>query len=291
MKKRWVRVSLVAKTLVLLAVAGVVVADVKAEPGVAHPGYDDFIQYNMWGRAGNEGALDPGWRVVDHVKFMTDDGHTPLSVSAQEVCYRPQTLTQATVISNGLWDYAVSLHTLVQFDPDDEPLCTNYGNLLAMLGPIEGPNEASFLAYDVSPDFGEDRGVLCGHAFVFSWHNACSTHLTSQGQQPGGAQQQLPSVLSAYTDFISSEYPGSSARYLGGDLNMTPSEMAAVITNPYNIGLIEADDCCNSVTYPGDGRKIDYSFVPDSLYGVHQARIWSTPESDHYLLEGHFDKA
>lgn len=259
-------------------------ASAQAVPGI------DWMQYNMFGRSGHQGGAAPANRVIAHVNFMTNRGDPPVAVSLQETCHRiGSTTSQAQIITTQLSGYTTAHQGLVFLDPATDPLCTRYGNMLMMLGPRTGTNGPTWGSYFVLPDLGEDRGILCGRANLFGWHTACTTHLTPPSSVPGGAQAQQTSVVNSYSYFTHTQYP-ASGRYLGGDFNMTPSQMTFVSPNPYAFGLIEADDCCNSPTFehPGADRKYDYSFVPRSLYSSSTATIWSTPESDHLLLEGHF---
>jgi hypothetical protein len=279
---RWHRASRLAAIAAVIAVSLVV----RADPGSAHSGWTHYQQFNMWGNAGHEGGLPPSIHLIGMVNERSEQGHTPFAISAQELCSGPGTIDQHRFLVAGLPSYTLVQVISERFPPETHPDCTIYGNGLFMLGPRTGTNGPVWDSISLPFRDNENRTIVCGHAWFISRHNACSTHLTNTAS---GAQDQIPDALIFRFNFNSGHLGGG--QYFGGDLNLEPNQFPSD-GNPY-ASMLEVDHCCNRPTFDTTDvldAKIDYGFVPLSLFSDSTAVRWISPSiSDHALLESHFD--
>lgn len=271
-----------AARLALVLVLSCCIVLISPRDAGADPGGLDYVQFNMWGRVGHAGGLAPANALTGFLEQRAQQGHIPSAVSLQEVCHS-NNVSQATALVGGMPSYTIAFAPIVPL-PDTN--CQSYGIALAMVGARTGANGPSWQRYAL-PDQGENRELMCGHAWLFSWHNACTTHLDNTD---AGANAQVASVIWNAAIFDNQHTPANS-QYLGGDFNLEPDEFNP--DTPYNFYL-EADHCCNRPTWNTKASliaKLDYALVRPNFVSDSTAVRWTFSQSDHMLLEGHFDWA
>ncbi|MCB1283615.1 MAG: endonuclease/exonuclease/phosphatase family protein [Microthrixaceae bacterium] len=247
----------------------------------AHANRNHYFQYNMYGRLGNGGGLAPANRVINHKGFMEQNGHLPIGISLQEVCRNPndENSSQFGRVKSFLPQYQWEFFWLADTTTQN---CQQYGIAVGSYGSATGGR----LSLLLSPDAGEDRGVLCERSDLFGTIAACSTHLTNNDNADAAAQ--LNDALGKADDWFNNT--SAAWRYFGGDFNIEPGEMS-----PPNVAYnnrIAADpdklDTWKVTPNPNLTRKIDYGVVSSVWASGSSGTRWLTSESDHVLLEGHF---
>jgi hypothetical protein len=210
---------------------------------------------------------------------MDSEGHGPAGISLQEVCRNPSSAVDSQFeklqqqITGFQWEFFWLADTTTTN-------CQQYGIAVGSVGSHGGARLSQLL----TPDAGEDRGILCERSVFFGLPlSACSTHLVHNND--AAAANQLNAAL-----WHADQYNANNNlvwRYIGGDFNIRDAQMSPP-NNAYP-GRIEADPL-KGLTYSVSNltEKIDYGFTSSAFFSGSTARRWITPESDHVLLEGHF---
>jgi len=254
----------------LLVPGGMV--SVEAEPAVAATPVR-VLDFNICGAICNHGVVDKaggGNDVVDDVRNRIVD-FKPAIVTLQEVC-AGQFNRLTSLLNGGPWKMSGV------FRPQrHDSRCTGgggFGDAVLTTGPV-GRREVLPL-----PNGSEHRAVLCLHTSAGGPVLACTLHLvTGRSGKEGPALKR--SQLSAAARGLNAR-AARGAVIVGGDFNVTPGEMGALLNTGRGGRFFDIDPQAAGT----HGRKIDYVLFSRAHFANPSGGPQGSRFSDHKALLG-----